>query len=256
MWRSSTNATCFQAASSQSGGPVEAALQQLPRRHPRRGLLFLRWQKRLDRQQAVYTVQRHIADGEALVHNDSQNGNLSSLFKSKMASRRPIHRGRHGENGTVAVNAAEREAAGEEAAAAGRRQRHADQLAARTNLVSAARTSGFATLRAPRDVFLACSLVREPGFMGRYSNSFTLQSEGPKSVPSQSLVLRVSLLITVVLDVNVLHVVRKDGSWWPGHPQSFRKKFYNGRAPTKVLQKKQAEIEILGNLHIPVYPSI
>ena len=58
MWRNSTNATCSQAASSQSGGPVEATLQRLPRRRPRphRRHLLLRWhrQTRLDRQQAAY----------------------------------------------------------------------------------------------------------------------------------------------------------------------------------------------------------
>ena len=147
---------------------------------------------------ATSSVQRHIAGGAALVHNESQNGNLSSSFKSKMASRRPIHRGRHGGNGTATANAAEREAA------AGGKDDNATPTNSLHELVRPARTSGFATLRAPRDVLLACSLVREPGFIGRYSNSFTLQSEGPKSVPSQSLVLRVSLLITVVLDGNVL----------------------------------------------------
>ena len=33
-----------------------------------------------------------------------------------------------------------------------------------------------------------------------------------------------------------LHGVRKAGSWGPGHPQRFLKKFYNGRAPTKFWQ--------------------
>ena len=34
------------------------------------------------------------------------------------------------------------------------------------------------------------------------------------------------------------HGVPKAGSWGPGHPQRFLKKFYNGRAPTKFWQEK------------------
>ena len=135
-------------------------------------------------EEATRKVQRHTAAAVALVCNESQNGNLSSSLKSKTASTRPNHRGATGINGTATASAAERDAS-KEADSAAEAEAEDDNDASINSLhtmVRPARTSGFATLRAPRDVFIACSLVREGGIIGRYSNSFTLQSEGPKSV--------------------------------------------------------------------------